>query len=159
MQIQNGLLGKFGREDGVGRGQALSGIQDSVPYKSSRDVVAALLAEMQDVQGFVTFENCDTGFMHSKCIRQGGVEAPVLWSRVAKYVLWKAEVKWKATGWGLTFGGENDNECVLRCMMWADNYWSFFDNKERLVCMVSDTIEELLELEPKPESLWLPNTH
>ena len=51
---------------------------------------------------------------------------------------------------------EHDNEYVLRCMMWADNYWLFCDNKERLTCMVNDIIEELLDLdmEPKPESLW-----
>ena len=39
------------------------------------------------------FENCDTEFRNSRCIRQGGVEAPVLWRRLAKYVLWKAEEK------------------------------------------------------------------
>ena len=40
--------------------------------------------------------------------------------------------------------------------MWADNYWLFCDNKERLVCRVNDIMEELLDLdmEPKPESLW-----
>ena len=33
----------------------------------------------------------------------------------------------------------------------ADNCWLFFDNKERLVCMVNDIIEELLGLDsPSP---------
>ena len=36
-----------------------------------------LLAEMQDVQGSACFENCETEFTYSRCIRQGGVEAPV----------------------------------------------------------------------------------
>ena len=80
-------------------------------------VVAALLAEMQDVKGSACLENCETEFRYSKCIRQGGLEAPVLWGRVAKYVLWKAEEKWKARGWGLSFGGESDNEYILRSMM------------------------------------------
>ena len=37
-------------------------------------------------------------------------------------------------------------------MMWAGNYWLLCDSKERLVCMVNDLIEELLDLdtEPKP---------
>ena len=68
-------------------------------------VVSALLPEMQDMKGSAWFENCETEFRYSKCIRQGGVEAPVLWRRVAKYVLWKAEERWKARGWGLSFGG------------------------------------------------------
>ena len=40
--------------------------------------------------------------------------------------------------------------------MWADNWWLFCDNKERLVCTVNDFFEALLDLnmEPKPESLW-----
>ena len=62
-------------------------------------VVAALLAEMQDVKGSACFENCEAEFRCSKCSRQGGVEAPVLWRRVAKYVLWKAEERWKAREW------------------------------------------------------------
>ena len=85
----------------------------------------------------------------------------MLLGRVAKYVLWKAEEKWRAKGWELPFGGQHDNEYVLRGMMWADNYWLFSDNRERLICMVSDIIEELMDLdvEPKPESLWWTSTY
>ena len=57
-------------------------------------MVADLLAEMQDVKGSARFENCDKEFGYSKCVRQGGVEAPVLWD-----VLWKAEERWKARVW------------------------------------------------------------
>ena len=40
--------------------------------------------------------------------------------------------------------------------MWADNCWLFCHNRENLVHMVNDIIEELLILgmEPKSESLW-----
>ena len=56
---------------------------------------------------------------------------------------------------------QHDNEDKLRGMMWADNYWLFSDNREKLICMVNDIIEELLDLdvEPKPESLWWTSTH
>ena len=62
----------------------------------------------------------------------------VIWRRVARYVLWKAEGKWNARGWEPPFDGENDHEYVLRGMMRADNYWPFWDHKERLECMVND---------------------
>ena len=39
-------------------------------------VVAALLAEMQDTKGSACFENCETNFRYSKCMRQG-LEAPL----------------------------------------------------------------------------------
>ena len=124
-------------------------------------VAAALVAEMQDVEGSACFENCETQFRCSRCLRQGGVEAPVLWGRVAKYVPWKAEEKCKAKGWDFSFGGENENECVLGCMMWADNSWQFCDSKERFTSTVNDVIAELLELdtEPQRESLWRTSTH
>ena len=83
-----------------------------------RHLTAALLAEMQDIRWSACFENSVTKFSYSRCVHQGGAEAPVL---VAKYELWKAEEKWKAKGWVLPFGGQRDNEYVLRGMMWADN--------------------------------------
>ena len=85
----------------------------------------------------------------------------MLGGRVAKYVLWKAEEKWRARSCGLSFGGQQDNEYVLRGMMWADNYWLFSDIRERLICMVNDIIEELLDvnMEPKHKSLWWTSTH
>ena len=84
-------------------------------------LAAALLAEMQDVRGSACFGNSETELRYSRCIRQGGLEAAVLWGRVAKYVLWKAEAK----GWELS----TDNEYLLRGMMCADNYWLFCEKK------------------------------
>ena len=124
-------------------------------------LTAALLAEMQDVRGSASFENCETEFRCSRCIRQGGVEAPVLWGRIAKQVLWKAEEKWRVFGLGSSFGRQHDKEFTFRGMMLADNCWLFSDSRERLTCMVNDIIEELLDLdmEPKPESLWWTSTY
>ena len=58
------------------------------------------------------------------------------------------------------FGGQHDNEYTLRGMMWVDNNWLFIDNREKLICMVNDIIEELLDLdmERNPESLWWTST-
>ena len=47
-------------------------------------LTAALLAEMQYVRGWACFENSETEFRYSRCIRQGGVEAPLSGGRVAK---------------------------------------------------------------------------
>ena len=115
-------------------------------------LTAALLAEMQEVRGSACFEKSETEVRYRESIRQGGLEAPVLRGRVAEYF---GKVKWKANGWRLPWGGQQDNNFVLRGMMWADNYWLFCDNRDGLMCMVNDSIEELLDLDmaPKPESL------
>ena len=42
--------------------------------------------------------------------------------------------------------------------MWADNYWLFCDNKERLVSMVNDVIEDL-DMELKSKSQWWINIY
>ena len=47
LQMQHGVHGELGREDGVRRGQAVSGIEGSLTGVHGH-VVAALLAEMQD---------------------------------------------------------------------------------------------------------------
>ena len=56
---------------------------------------------------------------------------------------------------------EEDDEYRFSGMMWADNYWMFSDDKDRLMRMVSDIIEELMDvdMELKPESLWWTSTH
>ena len=95
-----------------------------------RHVAAALLEEMQDVRDSAS-ENSETELRYSRCTREGGMEAPVLWERVAKCVLWKAELKWKAKGWRLPFGGEKDDEYVLRGLMWADHHHAARNKFER----------------------------
>ena len=57
----------------------------------------------------------------------------MLWGRVVKYVLWKAEgtilkpedeeslsgrSRWTANGWGLPFGGQNDNYVASNGVGW-----------------------------------------
>ena len=46
-------------------------------------------------------------------------------------------------------------------MLWADDCWLFSDDKEKLMFMVNDIIEELvdLDMEPKLESLRWRSTY
>ena len=75
------------------------------------------------------------------------MQVPVLWERMAKNALWKAEEKWKTKGRGLALGGNFDDEYLFRGTMWAHNHWLLSDDKERLMWMVSDIIEELQDLD------------
>ena len=161
VQIQHGLNGKLGCEDGIRRDQAISDIADSHLDECPWPPDGCSAGRDAGCSGSACFENSETEFRYSRCSRQGDVEAPVLRGRVAKHVRWKAEEKWKAEGRGSPFSGQHDNEHVLRGMMWADNDLLFCDNRERLVCMVNDIIEELLDLdmEPKLESVWCTSTH
>ena len=96
----------------------------------------------------------DTRDASARCVGPGALE-----TRGQTRVM-ESRGKVQSQGLGLLFGGETNNEYVLRGMVWADNYWLFCGNKEGLVCMVNDIIDELLaqDMEPKPESPWLLRT-
>ena len=101
--------------------------------------------------GGVSRTHCETEFRHPRCIHQCGVEAPVLWGRIAKYVLWKVEERWKIKGCCAMFGGEGDDEYLFIGLMWADHCWLFSEDTEKLMWMVTDIIEELLDLDMEPK--------
>ena len=77
LQGQDGLHSKLGREIGC---RCKPSVVSKIPSLTGvhGHVVAATLAEMQDVHGSACFENCEIEFRYSKCIRQGGVEAPAV---------------------------------------------------------------------------------
>ena len=86
---------------------------------------------MKDVRGSACFENCETEFSFLRRIRQGGIEAPVLWGRFAKHVLWKVEKEMENNGWSIMFGGEREDEHLFSGMMWVVNNW-IFSHKDEL---------------------------
>ena len=87
--------------------------------------------------------------------------SPFLWRREATHVPWKAKKKWKVQGWRIMYGGQGDDESRFSGMRWADSYWIFSDDRERLTCTVNDIIEELvgLDMEPIPQSQWWTSTY
>ena len=71
-------------------------------------VVGALLEEMKDVRGSPCFDNCETEFRYSRCTRQGSVEAPVLWGKVAKKRTVESRKEWKSQGMGESCSEEKE---------------------------------------------------
>ena len=122
-------------------------------------VVAAFSFFVKDVRTAVCFENWETKFPYSRCIRQGSVETPVLWEKVAEYLLWNAEENGRPRV-GIWFGRQGDDEYRLSSMMRTDNSWLFSDDGEKK-SMLRDNVEELIDLdmELKPESLWWMSTY
>ena len=90
-------------------------------FVASLDVETAFDVAKLSVHGHVVVDVTGSACFENFEIRQGGVEALVLWGRVAKYMLWKADEKWEARGWGFAFVREGDDEHLCRGMMWADN--------------------------------------
>ena len=80
----------------------------------SGHVVAAFLAEMQDVRGSACFENCETAFRYSRCIRQGGVEAVCCGGAWPNACFGKPRKNGRPEGGNFPFERKHDDDNVLR---------------------------------------------
>ena len=57
-------------------------------------LIAALLREMSGLSGKASFECVESKFSFNGCLRQGSVEAPRLWQKMATQILDNAEEEW-----------------------------------------------------------------
>ena len=122
-------------------------------------LLPALRRVMAGLEGQATFESVESTFSFARCIRQGSVEAPRLWLKMAMQILGNVEPEWVETMMGVLTEEREGRDHQICSFMWADNYW-IMSPKAHLERMVKDFIEEAerWELEPKPASLWRKNT-
>ena len=57
-------------------------------------LIAALLREMSGLKGKAMFESVESSFVFNGCLRQGSVEAPRLWQKMATQILADVEEEW-----------------------------------------------------------------
>ena len=62
---------------------------------------------MVGLEGRATIENVECTFQFTGCVRQGSVQTPRLWLRMAMQILWNEEEDGKKTGRG---GREEEEE-------------------------------------------------
>ena len=125
-------------------------------------IIAAFLREMLGLSGKAMFEWVESSFAFNRCLRQGSVEAPRSWQKMATQILANVEEEWMKQRKGFLVdieeGGGKHQICSF---MWADNFWIMSHSKHHLEQMLKDFIEEAAEvdLEPKPASLWWTSTY
>ena len=74
--------------------------------------------EMAGLGDQMTFENVVSTFRFSRCIRQGGVEAPRLWVKMTMQILWNVESEWKRSKIAFhidTCQGQEHQICSIIC--------------------------------------------
>ena len=121
------------------------------------------MREMSGLSGKAMFERVECSFAFNHCLRQGSLEAPHLWQKMATQKLANVEEEWMKQRKGVlmdieTKGGGEHQICSF---MWADNFLMMSHSKKHLEQMVKDLIEEAarVDLEPKPASLWWTSTY
>ena len=124
-------------------------------------IMAALLRDMANLEGKVTSESVEYSFPFTRCIRQGGMEAPRLWLQMPMGILWNVEEGWKKRMMGLHLetapGGFRQ---ICSCTS-ADNDWILSQSKENLEQMMRAVVDEVgrWDTEPKTTSMWWSSTH
>ena len=121
-------------------------------------IIAALLREMSGLSGKAIFECVVSSFAFNRCSRQGSVEAPRLWQKMASQIWANVEEEWMKQRKGVLMGveGEGGGEHQICSFMWTDNFWIMSRSKKHLEQMLEDLIKEpaKVDWEPKPASLW-----
>ena len=116
---------------------------------------------MSGLSGKATFECVESNFNFNKCLRQGSVEAPRLWQKMASQILANVEEEWMKKRKVILLDMEGERAHQICSFVWADNFWIMSHSKENLEHMLRDLIEEAgrWDLEPKPASLWWTSTY
>ena len=112
------------------------------------------MREMSGLSGKAMFECVGSSFTFNRCLRQGSVEAPRLWQKVATQILANVEEEWMKQRKGVLMDIETEGggEHQICSFMWTDNFWTMSHSKKHLEQMLKDPIEEAgkADLEPKP---------
>ena len=96
------------------------------------------------------FECVESSFIVNKCLRQGSVEAPRLWQKVATQILANVEEEWMRVVFSRT--SKVKEHIKFRIVSYSE---------ENLEQTLRDLIEEAssCDLVPKPASLWWTSTY
>ena len=103
---------------------------------------AALLREMSGLSGKATLECVESNFSFNRCLRQGSVEAPCLWQKMATQASANVEEEWMTKRKSILLDMEGERAHQICSFMWADNFWTMSHSKEILEQMLRDLIEE-----------------
>ena len=119
-------------------------------------LIAALLREMSGLSGKATFECVESNFRFDRCLRQGSVEAPRLWQKMANQILANVEEEWMKKRKGILLDKDGAKVHQICSLMWADNFWIMSHSEENMELVLRDLMQEASrwDLEPKPASLW-----
>ena len=115
-------------------------------------IIAALLREMLGLSGKAMLECVESSFAFNRCLRQGSVEAPRLWQKMATQILANVDEEWMKQRKGVLMGIEPEGEVHQICsFIWADNFWIMSHSKKHLEQMLKYLMKKRLKW------IWSPN--
>ena len=97
-------------------------------HKTHGWIIAALSREMSGMSGKSMFEWVESSFAFNRCSRQGSVEAPRMWQKMATHILANVEEEWMKQRRVVLMevDGEGGGEHQISSFMWADNFWIMY---------------------------------
>ena len=97
-------------------------------------------------------ECVESSFAFNRCLRQGSVEAPRFWQKMATQILANVDEEWMKQRKGVLMGIEPEREVHQICsFIWADNFWIMSRSKKHLEQMLKYLMKKRLKW------IWSPN--
>ena len=113
--------------------------------------MSALLPEMANLKGKAAFESMECTFPFTRCIRQGGVEAPRVWLKMAVQILWNLEEEWQKRKMLLRSETGQKGFHQICSFRWVNNYWILSQSQKILGQMVKELVEEVKRWDREPK--------
>ena len=104
--------------------------------------LTALLREMSGMSGMASFESVESRFSFNGCLRQGSVEAPRLWQKMASQIWATVEEEWMKKRKGVIVDVEGQGVHQICSLMWADNFWIMSHSEEHMEQMLLDLFKK-----------------
>ena len=124
-------------------------------------IVPALLRGMAGLEGQAVFDCVASNFSFNRCLRQGGVEVPRLWQKMATRLLANVEETWakKRMGAFLELEGQGHNRHAVFCGPTTFGLCPTPKVTSNRCCGICLEKAEKWDSAPKPTSLWWTSTY
>ena len=124
-------------------------------------LISAFLREMSGLEGQAMCECAESKFSFNPCLRQGSVEAPRLWQKMAMQLLANVEENCVFKRMGVLLDLEGQRTHQICSFMWTDNFWIMSHSKSHLEQTLRDLIQEIekRDLAPKQACMFMVDKH
>ena len=115
-------------------------IMDS--HNTHGGIIVAISREMSGLSGKAMFECVESSFAFNRRLRQGSVEAPRLWQKMATQILANVEEEWmkQRKGFLMDIEEEGGGDHQICSFMWADSFWIMSHSRNLQEQMLKDLI-------------------
>ena len=148
------VFGKHGYQNCVRRGETEACRTDYGRSQYLRVDNFGFLTRDGRYEKKAVFVCVESKFAFDRCTRQGNVEAPRLWQKMAQQLLANVEEERVSKRMAVFLDLEGQKKRQICSFMWADNFGIMYHSKNHVAQILRDLIQKW-DLAPRPRFLWI----